>query len=157
MSTIMGEAAYCGDAMPKQPIHAQTFSSIVLTSNLPVKGPIDAPTFSSIVLTSNFLTFFDRVWAVLMASKVLMSIYWSIYFIWYFLRKPSNYLACVGTYQYFASNSLLFCSKEKTSIMAPCKEEKRCLLGLIDVYRSLPALWKIKSKEYSDRQKKDNA
>ena len=31
------------------------------------------------------------------------------------------------------------------------------LLKLIDGYRSLPALWQIKSKEYSDRQKKDSA
>lgn len=41
--------------------------------------------------------------------------------------------------------------------MAPCKEEKKFLLELIDVYRSLPALWQIKSKEYSDRQRKDSA
>ena len=41
--------------------------------------------------------------------------------------------------------------------MAPSKEEKKFLLELIDVYRSLPALWQIKSKEYSDRQKKDSA
>ena len=41
--------------------------------------------------------------------------------------------------------------------MAPCKEEKKFLLDLIDVYRSLPALWQIKSIEYSDRQKKDSA
>ncbi|GFO50157.1 hypothetical protein PoB_007666200 [Plakobranchus ocellatus] len=41
--------------------------------------------------------------------------------------------------------------------MAPCKEEKKFLLELIDMYRSLPALWQIKSKEYSDRQTKDSA
>ena len=41
--------------------------------------------------------------------------------------------------------------------MAPCKEEKKFLLELIDVYRSLFALWKIEGKEYSERQKKDSA
>ena len=39
--------------------------------------------------------------------------------------------------------------------MAASQEEKNILLELIDVYRSLPALWKIKSKEFSDREKKD--
>lgn len=38
--------------------------------------------------------------------------------------------------------------------MAPPKEEKKFLLELIDLYRSLPALWKVKAKEYSDRNKK---
>ena len=41
--------------------------------------------------------------------------------------------------------------------MVPCKEEKKFLLELIDVYRSLPALWQIKSNEYSERQKRDSA
>ena len=39
--------------------------------------------------------------------------------------------------------------------MAPCKEEKKFLLELIDVYRNLPSLWKIKSKDYGDRNIKD--
>ncbi|KAL4717001.1 hypothetical protein ACJJTC_001862 [Scirpophaga incertulas] len=34
---------------------------------------------------------------------------------------------------------------------------KEFLTQLIDLYKSLPALWKIKSKEYSDRNKKNEA
>ena len=38
------------------------------------------------------------------------------------------------------------------------KEEDRCFqLECIDVYRQLPALWKVKSDDYSDRKKKDAA
>ncbi|XP_041377276.1 uncharacterized protein LOC121389692 [Gigantopelta aegis] len=37
------------------------------------------------------------------------------------------------------------------------EEERKFLLECIEVYRSLPALWKVKSKEYSDRNKKDAA
>lgn len=39
--------------------------------------------------------------------------------------------------------------------MAPTKPEKKFLLELIEVYRTLPALWNIKSDYYSDRKKKD--
>ena len=41
--------------------------------------------------------------------------------------------------------------------MAPSKEEKNFLLELIDIYRSFRALWKVKRKEYSDRNKEDDA
>ena len=41
--------------------------------------------------------------------------------------------------------------------MAPTKSEKKFLLELIEVYKTLPALWNIKSDCYSDRTKKDNA
>lgn len=41
--------------------------------------------------------------------------------------------------------------------MAPTKEEKQFLLEVIDLYRQLPALWKIKSDDYSNRNKKDQA
>lgn len=34
---------------------------------------------------------------------------------------------------------------------------KKFLLEFIEMYRSFPSLWKIKSREYSDRIKKDNA
>jgi hypothetical protein len=37
------------------------------------------------------------------------------------------------------------------------EEERKFLLECIEVYRNLPALWKVKSKEYSDRNKKDAA
>ena len=39
--------------------------------------------------------------------------------------------------------------------MGPCKKKEKKFSR--DVYRSLPVLWQIKSKEYSDRQKKDSA
>ena len=39
--------------------------------------------------------------------------------------------------------------------MAPTKHEKKFHLELIDVYRSLPQLWNVKSNCYSDRNKKD--
>ena len=41
--------------------------------------------------------------------------------------------------------------------MAPSKDEKKFTLELIDVYHGLPELWKVKSKEYSDRDKKEAA
>ena len=41
--------------------------------------------------------------------------------------------------------------------MAPTKEEKKFLLEVIDRYRQLPALWKIKSDDYSNRNKKEQA
>ncbi|KAL7639606.1 UNVERIFIED_CONTAM: hypothetical protein RMT77_010107 [Armadillidium vulgare] len=37
------------------------------------------------------------------------------------------------------------------------EEEKSFLLQCIEVYRSLPALWKVKSDEYKDRDKKAQA
>ncbi|XP_064635774.1 blastula protease 10-like [Lineus longissimus] len=36
-------------------------------------------------------------------------------------------------------------------------EERQFMLTCIELYRELPALWKVKSKEYSDRNKKDAA
>lgn len=33
------------------------------------------------------------------------------------------------------------------------KEDRKFILEVIQVYRNLPALWKIKSDEYSDRNK----
>ena len=42
-------------------------------------------------------------------------------------------------------------------MMALCEEKKKLLIQLIDLYRSLPALWQIKSKEYRDRQDEDSA
>lgn len=34
------------------------------------------------------------------------------------------------------------------------ESERKMMMEIIDVYRSLSALWKIKSDEYSDREKK---
>ena len=39
--------------------------------------------------------------------------------------------------------------------MTPCKGVTKFLLELIVVYRNLPSLWKIKSKDYGDRNIKD--
>ena len=35
------------------------------------------------------------------------------------------------------------------------KEDREFILKCLDVYQSLPALWKVKSDEYSKRVKKD--
>ncbi|MPC80582.1 hypothetical protein E2C01_075165 [Portunus trituberculatus] len=37
------------------------------------------------------------------------------------------------------------------------ESERKMMSEIIDVYRSLPALWKIKSNEYSEREKKADA
>lgn len=37
------------------------------------------------------------------------------------------------------------------------ESERKMMMEIIDVYRSLSALWKIKSDEYSDREKKADA
>jgi hypothetical protein len=36
------------------------------------------------------------------------------------------------------------------------EEERKCILECIEGYHSLPALWNIKSKDYSNRRKKIN-
>ncbi|XP_076058392.1 uncharacterized protein LOC143035331 isoform X4 [Oratosquilla oratoria] len=41
--------------------------------------------------------------------------------------------------------------------MSGKKDERQFLLGIIQLYRDLPVLWQVKSKEYSDRQKKNSA
>ncbi|GFO24817.1 hypothetical protein PoB_005132200 [Plakobranchus ocellatus] len=41
--------------------------------------------------------------------------------------------------------------------MAPSKEEKIFILEVIEMYHGFPDLWKLKSKEYSDREKKEAA
>lgn len=38
--------------------------------------------------------------------------------------------------------------------MPPKEEERRFVLELIELYHELPVLWKVKSKEYSDRNKR---
>lgn len=43
--------------------------------------------------------------------------------------------------------------KEKTTR----KTEREILTEFIDLYRSYPCLWKVKSKEYSDEFEKDKA
>ncbi|GFO05983.1 hypothetical protein PoB_003248800 [Plakobranchus ocellatus] len=41
--------------------------------------------------------------------------------------------------------------------MAPSKEEKKFILEVIEMYHGFPELWKVKSKEFSDREKKEAA
>ena len=41
--------------------------------------------------------------------------------------------------------------------MADKEEDRTFQLECIEVYKSLPALWKVKCDEYSNRQKKDAA
>lgn len=41
--------------------------------------------------------------------------------------------------------------------MAPSRDERKFTLELIGVYQGLPELWKVKTKDYSDRDKKDAA
>ena len=37
------------------------------------------------------------------------------------------------------------------------EDEKKCIFQYIEVYHSLPSLWNVKSKDYSNRMKKTNS
>ncbi len=41
--------------------------------------------------------------------------------------------------------------------MASKEEDRKFILDWLEVYRDLPALWKVKSKQYGDRNKKNAA
>ena len=48
-------------------------------------------------------------------------------------------------------------SAHRLALAMSLSEERKFILEVIEVYRSLPALWNVKSKDYSNRTKKKNS
>jgi len=65
--------------------------------------------------------------------------------------------ACMGTCGHISQSSTQQLTVSMSATLSTTEEERRFWSEFIEIYREYPCLWKIKSKEYSDKVKRNVA